>query len=85
MFCMSKKIYTASVSEHKSNHENHVTFLMAPNREGWNYLAVEKVSALLRGIRSKHHGNLYFLNHLLSFAAKSKHQSRKTVFEKRFL
>ena len=28
----------------------------------WHYLAVKKVSALLRGITSKHHGNFYCLN-----------------------
>ena len=58
---------------------------MVSNGEGSNYLAVEKVSALLRGIRSKHHGDLYFLNYLLSFSAENKHHSHKTVFEKRFL
>ena len=25
--------------------------------EGWHYLAVKKLSALLRGITSKHHGD----------------------------
>ena len=26
-------------------------------KEGWHYLAVKKLSALLRGITSKHHGD----------------------------
>ena len=38
----------------------------------WHYLAIKKLSALLRGIRSKHHGNFYYLNYLHSFATKSK-------------
>ena len=34
----------------------------------WHYLAVKKLSALLRGITSKHHGDFYCLNCLHSFA-----------------
>ena len=42
---------------------------MVPNeeKEGWHYLAVKKLSTLLRGITSTHHGDFYYLNclHLL--------------------
>ena len=32
-------------------------------KEGlWNYIAVKKLSTLLRGITSKHHGDFYCLN-----------------------
>ena len=34
---------------------------MIPN-EGWHYLAVDKISALLKGITSKHDGDFYCLN-----------------------
>ena len=34
----------------------------------WNYVAVKKLSALLSGITSKHHGYFYYLNCLHSFA-----------------
>ena len=36
---------------------------MIPNKEkeGWHYLAVKKLSTLLRGITSKHHENFYCL------------------------
>ena len=47
-----EKKYPVYVSNHKSNLEKQVTFLMIPNREGWYYLAVKKVLALLRGIKS---------------------------------
>ena len=42
---------------------------MIPNKEkeGWHYLAVKKLSTLLRGITSKHHGDFYCLNCLHSF------------------
>ena len=37
-------------SNYNSNREKQVIFLMIPNGEGWHYLAVKKLSALLRGI-----------------------------------
>ena len=38
----------------------------------WHYLAVKKLSALSRGLTSKHHGGFYCLNCLHSFATKHK-------------
>ena len=35
---------------------------MIPNGEGWHYLAVKKLAALLRGITAKHHGGFSGLN-----------------------
>ena len=42
---------------------------MIPNeeKEEWYYLAVKKLPTLLRGIKSKHHGDFYCLNCLHSF------------------
>ena len=40
---------------------------MIPNREGCHYLQVKKLSALLRGITSKHHSDFYCVNCLQSF------------------
>ena len=38
-----------------------ITILMIPCEKGWHYLALKKLSTLLRGITSKHNGNLdYF-------------------------
>ena len=51
MFCM---LYPAYVSKHNSNHEKQVILLMIPYEVGWHYLAVKKLSGLLRGITSKH-------------------------------
>ena len=36
---------------------------MILNGEGWHYLAVTKLSALLKEIMSKHHGDFYCLLH----------------------
>ena len=71
-----EKIYPAYVSKHNSNGEKQVTLLVIANGEGrkakserrrWHYLAVKKISALLRGIRSKNNNDFYFLNCLHSF------------------
>ena len=52
---------------------------MVPNEEGWHYLAVKKLSALLGGITSKHHGAIYCLDCLHSFAGEDKRESHKKV------
>ena len=77
MFCMlkKKKTYPAYVSKHNSNREKQAIFLMIPSGEGWDYLAVKRLSALLRGIASKHLGDFYCLSCLHSFAIESKHES----------
>ena len=36
----------------------------------WHYLTVNKLSALLRGITSKHRGGFYCMNRLHSFETK---------------
>ena len=53
----------------------------AKSEEQWHYLALKKLSALLRGITSKHHGNFYCPNCFHSFAIKNKLQSHKRVCE----
>ena len=62
---------------------------MIPNRKGreaksegrWHYIAVKKLSALLRGITSKHYSDFYCLNCLHSFRTKNKLESHKKVCE----
>ena len=52
---------------------------MIPNeeKEGWYYLAVKDLSALLRDTTLKHQGDFYFLNCSHCFASKSKLRSHK--------
>ena len=40
-YAKNEKIYPAYVSKQNSKLEKQVIFLMIPNREGWNYLAVK--------------------------------------------
>ena len=62
-----EKIYPAYVSKHNSNREKQFILLMIPNGEGWHYLAVKKLSALLTGITFKHHRDFHCLNCIHSF------------------
>ena len=47
--------------------------------EGWHYIAVKKLSALLHGITSKHKGDFYCLNCLHSFRTKNKLKSNEKI------
>ena len=83
MFCMvkKKKIHPPYVSKHNSDHEKQVILLMILNREGWRYLAVKKLSMLVREITLKHHGEFYYLNCLHSLTTENKRGSHKQVCE----
>ena len=74
-----EKIYPAYVSKHNSNREKQVILLMIPNGEGWHFLAVKKLSASLRRITSKHHGDFYCLNCFHSFAKTNSNFIKKYV------
>ena len=54
---------------------------MIPNGERQHYLEVKKLSALLRGITSKLHGDFYCLNSLHFFETGNKCESHKKVCE----
>ena len=75
MYAKKEKIKPTYVSKHNSNREKQVIFLMIPNGEGWDFLPVKKLSASLRGITSKHHGEFYCLKYLHSFATENKRES----------
>ena len=67
-------IYLAYISKYNLNHETQIILLMIPNREGWHYFPVKKVSALLRGVMLKHIGD-FCLNCIHSFRTKNKAES----------
>ena len=75
MYAKTEKICPSYVLKHNSNREKQVILLMIPNVEGWYYITVKKLPALLRGVTSKHQGDFYYLNFLLSFATANKRQS----------
>ena len=67
MHAKKVKINPAYVSKHNSNREKQVILLRIPNGKWCHYLAVKKLSELLKGITSKHHSDFYCLNCLHSF------------------
>ena len=71
MYAKNEKRYLFYVSKHNSNHEKQIIFLMILIGEGWPYLAVKILSALLREITSKYHSDFYCLNYLHFFASKN--------------
>ena len=81
MYAKNEKIYPVYVSKQNSKREKQAFFLMIPKGEGWHYFAVKKLSALLKGIRSKHDGDFYCLNWNHSFRTKYKLESHKKVFK----
>ena len=86
LYIKKKQICTAYISKIYSNSEKQLVFLMAPNEEeGCYYLAVKKLSALLRGITSKHDGEFYCLSCFHSFRKENKLISYENVCKKRFL
>ena len=52
---------------------------MIPNGEECYYLVIKKISALLRGISTKHDGDFYCLNCLHLFRPKNKLEYYKKV------
>ena len=68
-------------SKINSNCEKQIILLMIPNkeREGWHYLAIKKLSALVKRITAKHNGDFYCLNHIHSFRTENKLKSHEKV------
>ena len=79
MFFMLKKkrIYLVYVLKHNSNREKQVNLLMILNGEGWHYIAVKILPALLRRKTSKNHGDFYCLNCLHYFRTEKELESHK--------
>ena len=77
MHAKKQKIYPAYVSKDNSNREKQILLLMISNGEKWHYVAVKKLSSLLRDITSRNNGDFYCLNCLHSFRTKSKLESHK--------
>ena len=74
LYIKEKETFPAYISKINSNCENQVILVMIPNeeKEGWHYLAVIKLSTLLRGITSRLHGEFYCLNYLHYFRTVNK-------------
>ena len=83
MYTKEKEICPAYILNHNSVREKQIIHLMIANKEeeGWRYIAVKNLSALLRGITSKYHGD-FCLDYLYSFRTENKLKSHKKVCKK---
>ena len=66
----TEEIIHAYKLKHNLKRKNQVILLMTTDCEKWHYLAIKKLSTLLRGITSKHDGDFYCLNCLHSYRTK---------------
>ena len=65
-----KTIRHACKSKYNLTRQNQVILLMISDGEKWHYLTVSSLSALFRGITSKHKGDSYCLNCFHSYRTK---------------
>ena len=81
MYIKEIEIYPAYISKTNSNCEKQDILSMIPNKEkeGSYYLGEKKLSTLLSGISSKHHGDFSCSNCLHSFRTENKLKSQKKV------
>ena len=77
----TKEIRHLYKSKHNLNRENQVILLMITDSKKWHYLAVKKMSALLRGITSNHKEDFYCLNCFHSCSTENKVKKHKKICE----
>ena len=78
LYAKKEEMYLVYVSKYNPNRGKQVILLMISNGETqreaksegqrWYYLVVKKLSTLVKGMTSKHHGDFYCLNCFHSFA-----------------
>ena len=68
-------------SKYNLTRENQVILLMITDGEKWHYLAVKKLSALLRGITSNHKEHFYCLNCFWAYTTENKPENHKKLCE----
>ena len=79
LYIKEMNIYPAYISKDNFTHEKHIIILMTTNGKRWHYLTVKNLSAILRGLTSKHVCDFYCLIYLNFFRTKSKFESHKKL------
>ena len=85
LYAEATEILPVHIPSHNSTREKQITLLMISNEEnekqGWHYLAVKKLSALLCRKTLNHDGDFYFLNCLHSLRKEKKLKSYEKAYE----
>ena len=77
------KIPLAYKSKHNPTREKQEVLLMITDGEKWHYLAVIRLSGLLRGVTSNNNGDFYCLNCFCSYRTKNKLELHRKFCENR--
>ena len=77
----TEEIRHAYISKCNLDQENQVILGGITDGKKWHYLAIKKLSTLLRGITSKHGGHSYCINCFHSYSTKEKLKKHQKVCE----
>ena len=77
----TKKICHTYKLKYNLTRENQVILLMITDGEKWHYLAVKKLSALLRGVTGNNNGDSFCLNCFRAYTTENKPETHKKVCE----
>ena len=75
----TEKIRLAYKSKYNTKRGNQVILLMITDGQKWHYLALKKLSALLRGINSNHKKDFYCLNCFHLYSTKNRLEKHEKV------
>ena len=76
----TKQIKQAYISKHNNERDTQVNLLMITDGTStWHYLAVKRISGLLRGITSRHNGDFYCLNCFHSYTTEKKLRKHERI------
>ena len=81
----TKKIEIAYKSKYNLIRDNQIILFMIRNGKNWHYLAVKRLSRLLRGISRNHNSDYYCLNCFHSYRTENKLNVHKKICENQFL
>ena len=79
----TSKINLAYKSKHNLTREKQVILLMITDGGKWHYLAVTRLSGLLRGVTGNNNGNFYCLNCFHVYRTKNKLETHKKICKNR--
>ena len=78
----TKQIRPAYISKNNNERDTHVNLgMITDETNNWHYLAVKRISGLLRGITSRHNGDFYCLNCFHSYTTEEKFRKHKRICE----
>ena len=77
----TRKICLACKSKHNLTREKQVILLMITDGEKWHYIAVTRLSGLLRGVTGNNNGDFYCLNCFHAYRTKTKVETHKKICE----